>query len=180
MLKVEREAEKVINISKLYRGIMKELGIEETADNRDTPLRVAKSLMEMTETTRNNSLSSLDAKCTTFANQAPGVILEQDGIEFASMCSHHHLPFIGKVRIRYIAGRRIIGLSKFNRIIEHFSKKPQVQEDMTMEVAMYLVKLLNPKYLKVEIYDCLHSCMCSRGVMSRATTKTEFEYYGEE
>lgn len=180
MIKVEREAERVMKIASHYTRIMEELGIPETPDNKETPMRVAKALLEMTETTRKGNEKELIAKCTSFDNQAPGVVLEQEGIEFSSMCSHHHLPFIGKVRIKYIAGEKIIGLSKFNRIVEFFSKKPQVQEDMTMEIAMFLVKQLKPKYLKVEIYDCLHTCMCCRGVKSRATTNTHFEYHGEE
>ena len=179
MFKVDKEAERLVKIAKLYKDVMTELGIPETPDNKETPMRVAKALMEMTESTRKGNEKELIAKCTSFENQSPGIVLEQDGIEFSSMCSHHHLPFIGKVRVTYIAGEKIIGLSKFNRIVDFFSKKPQVQEDMTMEIGMFLVKQLEPKYLKVEIYDCLHTCMCARGVHSRATTKTEFEYKGE-
>ena len=178
-MKIENDVKMVHEIANKYKEIMEVLKIEETKDNRDTPIRVAKALVEMTESIRSKNFNEeLKAKCTTFENTNSGVKLEQDGIEFSSMCSHHHLPFVGKVKITYEPGERIIGLSKFNRVVEAFSNKPQVQEDMTMEVGMFLAKLLKPKYLKVEIYDCLHTCMCARGVMSRATTKTEFEYFG--
>ena len=178
MFKVENEAEKQTLIAGLYKDIMDILEIEETPDNADTPNRVAKALLEMTRTTRKETVKELMDVCTTFENHSHGILLEQDDIEFSSMCSHHHLPFFGKVKITYVAGDHILGLSKFNRIVEWFSNKPQVQEDMTMEIGVFLAGLLSPQYLKVELYDCMHSCMCSRGVKSRATTKTVFEYGG--
>lgn len=180
MIKIEKEARRVLEIAEKYEEIMNILEIPKTDDNKETPLRVAKALLEMTETTRIKDLNSLIAKCTTFENKAKGVTLEQDDIEFSSMCSHHHLPFFGKVKITYEPSERIIGLSKFNRIVEFFSNKPQVQEDMTMEIGSFLVKLLEPKSLTVEIYDCLHSCMTCRGVKSRAKTKTVFNYVESE
>ena len=177
MIEMNKDAETLVRIAKLYKEIMNELGIGETDDNKETPLRVAKSLFEMTDSVRDISWGKdLEAKCTTFVNRAPLVLLEQDDIEFSSMCSHHHLPFFGKVKITYIAGKRIIGLSKFNRVVEYYSKFPQVQEDMTVQIAEYLFNLLLPKYLRVEIYDCQHTCMCSRGVKSRAKTSTVIEF----
>jgi GTP cyclohydrolase I len=162
-------------IAVLYSEIMDELGIPETEDNRETPMRVAKALIEMTQNV-NKDEKELVAKCTTFRNQSRGIELVQDNIEFASMCSHHHLPFFGKVKVTYIPNYLIIGLSKFNRIVDFYSKKPQVQEDFTHEIGNFLIGHLSPQYLEVEVYDCQHTCMCARGVHSRATTSTKFVY----
>lgn len=158
-----------------YSGIMRELGIERNADNADTPLRVAKALIEMTENEGKDPYEELAPICTTFECVGSSLV-EQDGITISSMCSHHHLPFIGKVYIRYIPGAKIIGLSKFARIAEWFAKKPQVQEDLTTEIYDFLIEILQPEALEVEIYDCTHTCMCARGVRSEATTTTRRIY----
>jgi GTP cyclohydrolase I len=171
--------EKVELIAEKYEEIMRILGIKENADNKETPLRVAKSLIEMTRTLRSErdwGTWELEQKCTTFKNESGGIELVQDNIEFSSMCSHHHLPFFGKVKITYIPSERIIGLSKFNRIVDFFAKKPQVQEELTRDIGYFIVGLLSPRYLEVEIYDAMHTCMVSRGVHSRATTSTKFVY----
>lgn len=164
-------------IQALYGQIMTELGIICTEDNVNTPTRVAKALLEMTENI-DRPISELVSQCTTFENKNMAITLEQDGIEFASMCSHHHLPFMGKVKITYTPNERIIGLSKFKRITDFFARKPQVQEDFTEEIGNFLVHHLNPINVKVEVYDCLHTCMCARGVRSASTTKTTFEWSG--
>lgn len=165
------------DIETYYAWIMDRLGIPWTDDNKDTPKRVAKALIEMTENVNKDDKELIEV-CTTFDNKNTNVKLEQDGIVFSSMCSHHHLPFMGKVKISYTPSDKIIGLSKFKRIIDFFAKKPQVQEDLTEEIGMFLVNLLHPIYVKVEIYDAIHSCMCARGVRSASTTKTVFEWEG--
>jgi GTP cyclohydrolase IA len=162
-------------IALLYGEIMDELGIKKTPDNHDTPMRVAKSLIEMTENIDADIWKLID-QCTVFDNNSKGITLEQDDIYYSSMCSHHHLPFFGKVKITYKPSKKIIGLSKFQRIVDFFSKKPQVQEDFTEEIGTFLVTLLEPLYVKVEVYDSLHTCMCARGVKSSAKTSTKFEY----
>jgi GTP cyclohydrolase I len=169
----------VDKVAELYAEIMKTLEIKETSDNRMTPLRVAKSLIEMTDKMReqnNWGNYNLDQVCTTFINNNKGVVVEQKDIEFSSMCSHHHLPFFGKVNIEYQPRETVIGLSKFKRIVDFFSNKPQVQEDFTAEIGKYLVDLLDPEFVKVEVVDCTHTCMCSRGVRSSATTNTKYNY----
>lgn len=166
-----RDKAKLAAIQNLYGEIMDLLGIPETEDNADTPKRVAKALWEMTDTLR-KPLDDLIDNCTTFKNTAPGVYVEQDEIEFSSMCSHHHMPFFGKVRIRYKAGETVIGLSKFKRIVDHFANMPQIQENLTFEITAFLQLHLDAEYVKVEVYDCIHTCMCSRGVKSAAKTST--------
>jgi GTP cyclohydrolase IA len=159
-----------------YAEIMDYLEIAPSADNKETPKRVIKALREMTESVGLSPQLELKELCTTFENRSKGIIVEQDGMPFSSMCSHHHLPFFGNVKISYIARERIIGLSKFQRIVNFFAKKPQVQEDFTEEIGMFLKDLLDPKEIKVEVYDCTHTCMCARGVRSGAKTTTKFSY----
>lgn len=170
------EVEHTELIARKYAEIMNLLGIPVNDDNRNTPYRVAKALIEMTENVGKEEKELIE-QCTTFENKNKGnVALEQDEIEFSSMCSHHHLPFFGKVKISYMPNECIIGLSKFNRVVNFFAKKPQVQEDFTAEIGQFLVDILDPKYLDVEVYDCTHTCMCSRGVRSLATTKSKYRY----
>lgn len=172
MVHIDKEAERIFQVASKYKEIMELLGIKETADNEDTPMRVAKALNSMTETSRENNHKKLIHQCTTFENTNKDMVVEQDNIEFSSMCSHHHLPFMGNIKITYVPNDRIIGLSKFKRIADFFAAKPQVQEDLTSEIGDFLMTLLEPQYLRVEIYDCLHTCMCARGVKSRAATRT--------
>jgi GTP cyclohydrolase IA len=169
--------DKVERIAELYHLIMFELGIKRNSDNAETPMRVAKSLAEMTDSER-VGIETLKEQCTTFyrGKQDMSVVVQND-LEVASFCSHHHLPFFGKAEIVYIPGQYILGLSKFQRIVNYFSRKPQVQEDLTKDILYFLVRELQPQYVSVRIYDCTHSCMCSRGVRSQSKTSTFFEKY---
>lgn len=162
-------------IAERYGQIMTILEIPFNDDNSDTPIRVAKALIEMTSSL-NTDLGELIQKCTTFENKRKGVLVQMDDIEYSSMCSHHHLPFFGKVKIDYVPNERIIGLSKFDRIVDFFSRKPQVQEEFTHEIADFIINILDPHYLSVEVYDSTHTCMCSRGVRSKAKTTTKYVY----
>ena len=176
---VQEEAyrmEKENKIAEKYSEIMDLLGICQTDDNTDTPIRVAKSLMEMTSSLDWKAERDLKRKCTTFENKSHGTEIEVKDIEYASMCSHHHLPFFGKVDITYVANDKILGLSKFDRVVRHFSRRPQVQEDFTMDILNFLGELLDPIYLKVTVKDSTHSCMCARGVHSQAKTTTSLEF----
>jgi GTP cyclohydrolase IA len=159
-----------------YAEIMDYLEIAPTADNKETPKRVMKALREMTESVVLSPELELKEICTTFENRNKGVVVEQDDMNFSSMCSHHHLPFFGKVKVSYMPRERIIGLSKFQRVVNFFAKKPQVQEDFTEEVANFLIDILDPQTLSIEVYDCVHTCMCARGVRSGAKTTTKFSY----
>ena len=162
-----------------YAEIMTLLGITETEDNYETPARVALALMDMTEGLR-KSEDELLRICTVFPNKNRGaVMLRQENIEFSSICSHHHLPFIGNVNIYYVPNEKIIGLSKFKRVVDFFASRPQVQEELCAEIGKFLGDLLNPFELTVEITNTWHTCMCSRGVHSRSTTSTLYTYQPE-
>jgi GTP cyclohydrolase I len=97
-----------------------------------------------------------------FTQKYDEMVLEKD-IGFASMCEHHLLPFVGKAHIAYLPNGRIVGLSKLARVVELFSRRPQVQERMTEELADLLMEELEPRGVGV-ILEASHTCMTIRGV----------------
>jgi GTP cyclohydrolase I len=99
-------------------------------------------------------------------------------ITLFSYCEHHFVPFIGKVHVAYYPNKKVIGLSKINRLIEFISKKPQVQERLTVEIACTLSELLETKHVAVYI-EANHLCVASRGVKdTNSLTKTGY-YLGK-
>ena len=125
--------EKIVIIEDLFKKIMIELGLDLNDDSLSgTPRRVAKMYVK-------EIFSGLNVqnkpKVSLFDNHFEyQKILLQKNIELTSTCEHHFLPFTGKAHIGYIANDKIIGLSKLNRIVNYFSKKPQVQEKLTKEI----------------------------------------------
>jgi GTP cyclohydrolase IA len=103
-------------------------------------------------------------------------MLVEKNITFYSNCEHHFVPIIGKAHVSYIANGKVIGLSKLNRIVQHFAKRPQVQERLTMQIAKELEKILGTKDVAVMI-DAKHLCVSSRGVKDDASS-TITSYYG--
>lgn len=125
---------------------------------RDTPRRMAAAYAEM--------LTPADFNPTTFANDEGynELVLARD-IPFHSLCQHHMLPFKGVAHVGYLPGERIIGLSKLARVVELFSRRPQIQERLTQQVANWLDRRLDPKGVGV-VLDAEHLCMTMRGVES--------------
>lgn len=171
--------ETIENIAKHINEIMKELGIESTPDNIDTPRRIAR--MYSLELFRNvsNFREELYRQLTFFPAKNHNPVLVK-GIKFTSMCEHHWLPFTGYADVEYIPENSIIGLSKIPRVVKWFSKKPQVQENLTQEIGEFLVDVLKPRYLKVVLRDVKHSCVEARGVEAECETDTMFEYEAEK
>ena len=135
---------------------------------KDTPQRVARMYQEVFA-----SLTCEPPEMTTFPNTKhyDEMVTETD-IEFHSFCEHHLLPFIGKVHISYLPKKRIVGLSKFARVVDYFARKPQVQEQLTQEIADYLHTVLKP-YGTIVMVEAEHLCMSIRGVRKpRHTTVT--------
>lgn len=163
------------------KEIMSVLGIQETDDNKDTPQRIARMLNRELFRNRNDfNISELDNKMTTFENpQKSPQPIKVKNIKFHSVCAHHWLPFFGECDIEYIPSDKILGLSKFPRVVEYFSKRPQVQEGLTKEIGEYLVKKLKPKYLKVTMRDVTHTCVSVRGVEAECETDTLYEFREE-
>lgn len=151
--------------------IMSSLGLDLTDDSlKDTPKRVAKMYCEeiFTGLDYNNFPS-----CSTFENkmQADEMVLVKD-IEVKSMCEHHFMPFIGTAVCAYIPRQKILGLSKFNRVVDFFARRPQVQERLTEQVSTALRVILETEDVAVTIC-AKHLCTSFRGVkdfMSSTTT----------
>ncbi|MGH8913098.1 MAG: GTP cyclohydrolase I FolE [Acidimicrobiia bacterium] len=123
---------------------------------RDTPGRVAAAFAEM--------LTPRPFNPTTFPNDEGynELVLARD-IPFHSLCQHHLLPFKGVAHVGYLPGARIVGLSKLARVVEHFSRRLQVQERLTQQIADWLDQNLDPKGVGV-VLDAEHLCMTIRGV----------------
>lgn len=131
----------------------------------ETPKRVAKMYREVFSGV---GIDPETALTTTFQEEYGGLIVVKD-IEYYTFCEHHLIPFFGKAHIGYIPNGRIVGLSKFARLVELVSKRPQVQERMTAQIAMAIDRVLGPKGVIVSI-EGTHLCMCARGVKKTGTS----------
>lgn len=152
------------------------LGIPITESNKDTPLRVAKMYCNELFANRNNlNIEELDAKMKTFPAENHNPVTVE--VPVKSSCEHHWLPFMGKVVVTYVPKDTIIGLSKIPRVVDFFSKKPQLQERLTTEIGEYLVSVIDPEYLSVRMV-AEHTCVSIRGAKSPCSTTTVYEYEG--
>lgn len=176
--------DKLAKVEACVTALLEALEIPLDHHTAQTPHRVAK--MYVNELLANHpragapgqkpwdrNLVDLNRSMTSFASDSDEPITVS--VPFHSLCAHHMLPFYGTARITYIPGECIIGLSKIPRIVEHFSKRLQVQEQLTKNIADYLDSVLKPAYLKVELLDVIHLCVTMRGVKSIATTDTIVE-----
>lgn len=132
-----------------------------------TPHRVAKSFLELTEGYRQDPAKIL---ATTFSESCDEMVVVRD-IEFWSLCEHHLLPFHGRVTVGYLPKDRIVGLSKIGRVVQCFSRRLQVQEKMTQQIANAIMEHLKPHGVGV-IVRANHQCMAMRGVKSPAEMVT--------
>jgi len=151
----------VRRIARHVAGILRELGLDTEDPNlRDTDRRVAKMYVEMFHGLK----EGVEPKVTTFPNEEgyDHMVMEKN-VPFYSLCAHHLVPFYGHAHIAYIPGDRIVGLSKFGRILEFYAKRPQLQERLTEQVVDFLVERLEPKGAMVVI-EARHLCVEMRGV----------------
>lgn len=148
------------------KEILRQIGENpERPELLETPRRVKESFLELTKGSREN-VQDL-CKGAIFDDPSQAMVLVRD-ISFYSLCEHHLLPFFGKAHIAYIPNGKIIGLSKLARIVEHFSRRLQVQERMTQQVAETLQGLIKPFGLGVLI-EATHLCMVMRGVQKEGS-----------
>lgn len=169
------EQEKINQIATHFRAIMETLGLDMTDDSlQNTPDRVAK--MFVTETFQGLSPDSFP-KVSLFQNTSgyAEMLVERD-IDVYSCCEHHFLPFIGKAHVAYMPGSKIIGLSKINRIVKYFCRRPQLQERLTMEIADCLKDLLQTDDVAIWI-EARHLCVASRGTED-TNSATVTSYFG--
>ncbi|MBK7816998.1 MAG: GTP cyclohydrolase I FolE [Sphingobacteriaceae bacterium] len=169
------EDEKMAKIETHFKAIMETLGLDLNDDSlKGTPKRVAKMYVK-------EIFNGLDPankpKVALFENKYKynQMLVEKD-ITFYSNCEHHFVPIFGKAHVAYISNGKVIGLSKLNRIVQYFSKRPQVQERMTMQIAKELQKVLKTDDVAV-IIDAKHLCVSSRGVQDHASG-TVTSFYG--
>ena len=156
-----------------YGKYMTALGFhwEDDPNSSETPMRVAKAFV--------NDLASGcytdPPKITAFDNidKYDGLVF-QGNITMHSFCSHHHLPFIGHAHVAYIPGKdgKVIGLSKLNRIVEWFARRPQVQENLTMQIHKHIDKVCEGNKGVGVLVEANHMCACVRGVKHDSTMKT--------
>lgn len=166
---------KVEQIKEHIEEIMKILEIPVTESNRNTPLRVSKMWCNELFVNRNNrNMEELNSTMKTFPNEYQSEMVIVRDIPFNSICEHHWLPFSGKVTIGYVPNDKVAGLSKLPRVVKYFSKKPQLQEQLTTEIGEYLFDLLEPHALFVEV-EAEHQCVKCRGAESDCSTHTNFK-----
>jgi GTP cyclohydrolase IA len=133
----------------------------------DTPDRVARMYAEMFAGLHQDPREHLRR---TFTQKYDEVVLVRD-IEFASMCEHHLLPFTGKAHVAYLPAGKVAGLSKLARVVDAFARRPQVQEQMTEQIADLLMEELGAKGVAV-ILEASHSCMTIRGARKPTSMTT--------
>lgn len=167
--------EKIKKIEFHFAEIMETLGLDLTDDSlKGTPQRVAKMYVKEIF----NGLNPANKpKVALFDNKYKynQMLVEKD-ITFYSNCEHHFVPIFGKAHIAYISGGKVIGLSKLNRIVQYFAKRPQVQERLTVQIAHELQSVLETKDIAV-IIDAKHLCVSSRGVQD-INSATVSSFYG--
>jgi GTP cyclohydrolase IA len=168
------DKDKIEKIQFHFKEIMETLGLDLTDDSlKDTPNRVAKMYV-------NEAFSGLNPTnkptASLFENKYKynQMLVEKD-ISFYSNCEHHFVPIFGKAHVAYISSGKIIGLSKLNRIVNYYAKRPQVQERLTMQIAYELQDILNTEDVAV-ILDAKHLCVSSRGI--KDTSSSTSSYYG--
>jgi len=154
--------EKNSKAMKLVRGLLEYIGEDVEREGLiETPARVLSSMTEhfagYKEDPREHLLKTFEE-----VEGYDEVVLVSD-IEVHSHCEHHMVPFVGKAHVAYIPRDRVVGLSKLARVVEGYSKRLQVQEKLTMQIANAIEEVLDPKGVAV-IIQCQHFCMCHRGI----------------
>jgi GTP cyclohydrolase I len=171
------DKEKIVKIEASVKDILHTLGMDLTDDSiQGTPKRVAKAFI-------NEMFMGLDPKnkpkASTFDNNYNyGEMLVEKNIVVYSTCEHHLLPIIGRAHVAYISDGKVIGLSKMNRIVEYFSKRPQVQERLTMQVVQAMQEALGTQDVACVI-DAKHLCVNSRGIKDIESSTVTSEFGGK-
>lgn len=174
--KLTRE-EKIDIIKDDVRHIMETLGLDLTDDSlQGTPNRVAKMFVK-------EIFGGLDPNkkpnASTFENKYKyGEMLVEKNITVYSTCEHHLLPIVGKAHVAYISNGTVVGLSKMNRIVDYFAKRPQVQERLTIQIVKELQEVLNTKDVACVI-DAKHLCVNSRGIRDIESSTVTSEFGGK-
>ena len=160
----EQQSIVIENAAKAYEAFLDALGFDWRKDpNSDnTPHRVAKSFVKDLIAGCYNA----PPKVTSFPSDGDDGIVAQTNIPVKSLCSHHHLAFTGRAHVAYIPSLegRVIGLSKLNRIVEYYARRPQVQESLTMQIANAINDVCEMNKGVAVVVKAQHTCACLRGV----------------
>jgi GTP cyclohydrolase IA len=169
------DAFKIEIIEQHFREIMFTLGLDLTDDSlRGTPRRVAKMFVKEIFGGLNPENKP---KVTLFENKYKyNQMLVEKNISFYSNCEHHFVPIFGKAHVAYISTGKVIGLSKLNRLVQYYARRPQVQERLTMQIGTELQKVLDTQDVAV-LMDATHLCVASRGVED-ITSSTITAFWG--
>ena len=170
------DEEKKNKISMLFEEIMDVMGLDLTDDSlKGTPDRVAKMYIDEIFSGLNPNNKP---KIALFENKYQyNQMLVEKNITLYSNCEHHFVPIIGKAHIAYISSGKVIGLSKLNRIVQYYSKRPQVQERLTNQIGEELKNILNTDDVAV-IIDAKHLCVSSRGIKDESSASVTSFYSG--
>ena len=168
--------EKILIIQDHVSEILETLGMDLTDDSlKGTPLRVAKMFV-------NEIFGGLHPnkkpKASTFDNSYKyGEMLVEKNITLYSTCEHHLLPIVGKAHVAYVSNGTVVGLSKMNRIVDYYAKRPQVQERLTLQIVQELQETLGTQDVACVI-DAKHLCVNSRGISDTASSTVTSEFGG--
>ncbi len=173
---IKSDAQKMVSIENHFRLIMEDLGLDLTDDSLNgTPHRVAKMFIQ-------EIFSGLDPKnkpkMSVFENAYHyDKMLVEASISFNSTCEHHFLPIIGHAHIGYVSSGKVIGLSKLNRILDYYSRRPQVQERLIMQIFNELKTVLETDSVMV-VMEAKHLCVSSRGIQDESSFTSTIQYGG--
>ncbi|QCE41976.1 GTP cyclohydrolase I FolE [Psychroserpens sp. NJDZ02] len=171
------DADKIESIKKDVTKILETLGLDLTDDSlKGTPNRVAKMFV-------NEIFGGLHPdkkpKASTFDNKYQyGEMLVEKNITVYSTCEHHLLPIVGRAHVAYISNGTVVGLSKMNRIVDYYAKRPQVQERLTIQIVKELQKALGTDDVAC-IIDAKHLCVNSRGIRDIESSTVTSEFGGQ-
>ncbi|RAR48522.1 GTP cyclohydrolase I FolE [Flavobacterium lacus] len=170
------DKDKMATIEKHFHIIMEEMGLDMTDDSlRGTPHRVAKMFIQEIFSGLNPANKP---KISVFENSYHyDKMLVEANISFNSTCEHHFLPIIGKAHIAYVSNGKVIGLSKLNRIVDYYARRPQVQERMIMQIFNELKTVLNTEDVIV-VVEAEHLCVSSRGIKDSSSYTSTIQYGG--
>lgn len=169
--------QKIMEIEQHFGQIMDILGLDRSDDSlKGTPYRVAKMYVKEIFSGLNPA-NKPDIKLFDNKYQYKEMLVEKD-ITFYSNCEHHFVPIIGKAHIAYISSGHVIGLSKLNRIVQYYAKRPQVQERLTIQIAEEIKKAVKSDDVAV-IIEASHLCVSSRGIQDITSSTVTSSYSGK-
>jgi len=170
------DADKMQTIEKHFHIIMEEMGLDMTDDSlQGTPHRVAKMFIQEIFSGLNPANKP---KISVFDNSYNyDKMLVEANISFNSTCEHHFLPIVGKAHIGYVSSGKVIGLSKLNRIVDYYSRRPQVQERLIMQIYNELKTVLETDNVIV-VMEATHLCVSSRGIKDKSSYTSTIQYGG--